>query len=131
MRISFSCVRRSVQVVFALFCLFTGWRFYRYSLWLTGASTVAAVRPPSVEAFLPISALLGFKSFLVTGVFDSIHPAGLVILLAAVGSALLLRRAFCGYICPIGLFSDGLFRLGEGFLPRPSIPRPLEHPGEP
>ncbi|WP_176724137.1 4Fe-4S binding protein [Desulfoplanes formicivorans] len=123
---SLSLARRCVQAGFVLFCLWVGWRFYGFYLWLTGALAVMVPRPPSVEAFLPISGLLGFKSFVLTGEFDPIHPAGLVILLAAVGSALVFRRAFCGYVCPIGCLFDAVHRLSSRFLPCPTLPSWLD-----
>ena len=123
MHISSAFVRRGVQTGFAVFCLFIGWRFYGFYLWLTGVAPVMVSRPPSVEAFLPISALLGLKSFLTTGVFDRIHPAGLAVLLAVMVSALVFRRGFCGYICPVGLISDVLTRLGKGRVPYIALPR--------
>lgn len=126
MRMSLSLVRRGVQAGFVLFCLWVGWRFYGFYLWLTGASTVMVPRPPSVEAFLPISGLLGFKSFVMTGVFDPIHPAGLVILLAAVGSALVFRRAFCGYVCPVGCLFDAVHGLSTRFFPSLTLPSWLD-----
>lgn len=122
MHMSLSLVRRIVQAGFALFCLWVGWRFYGFYLWLTGSSDVMVPRPPSVEAFLPISGLLGLKSFVLTGVFDPIHPAGLVILLVAVGSALMFRRAFCGYVCPIGCLFDAVHRLASRFVPCLTLP---------
>ena len=69
-------------------------------------------RPAAAEAVLPLSALLGLKRFLLTGQYDPIHPAGLTILLVALCTALLSRRGFCGYLCPIGWLSGLLARLG-------------------
>ncbi len=106
-------VQRAVQYGFLLFYLYVGWRFFWYVQWAMGKSEEFAARPPSVEAFLPISALLGAKRLLYTGAFDPIHPAGLTIFLCAVASALLLRRGFCGYLCPVGAASSLLDRLGR------------------
>ena len=72
-----------------------------------------AARPAGVEGFLPISALMGFKDFFLTGQYDPVHPAGLTILLAALGISLLLRKGFCGYICPVGLVSNLLAWAGH------------------
>ena len=70
-------------------------------------------RPSGVEAFLPLSALVGLKAWIATGIFDQIHPAGLVILLAAITVSVLLKRAFCSWICPIGTLSEGLAKIGR------------------
>ena len=76
-------LRRTVQASFALFCLYAGYRFYLFYLWAAGRSETFVPRPPSVEAFLPIGALVNLKRLLLTGQFDPIHPAGLTIFLAA------------------------------------------------
>ena len=54
---------------------------------------------------VPISALLSLKRLALTGEFDPIHPAGLVILMAALTIGLLARKGFCGWICPVGFTS--------------------------
>ena len=99
-------LRRSVQAGFALFCLYAGYRFYLFYLWAAGKSDTYVDRPPSVEAFLPIGALVNLKRLLLTGQFDPIHPAGLTIFLAALLIALTLRKGFCGWICPVGFASN-------------------------
>ena len=104
--------RRIIQLLFCLAVLYTGWQFFTYIQWATGASTTPVTRPASVEAFLPISAFLAAKRLLLTGQYDTIHPAGLTIFLFAVGTGLLLRRSFCGYMCPLGYATGLLHRLG-------------------
>lgn len=105
--------RLLIQSLFALSCVYVGWRFFAFYQWAVGASATPASRPPGVEAFLPISALLGAKQYLYTGMWDRVHPAGLTILLAAVLLSLVFRKAFCGYVCPVGLISGLLERLGR------------------
>ncbi len=104
-------LRRSVQGAFALFCLYAGYRFYQYYLWASSQSDKYVPRPPSVEAFLPISALVNLKRLFLTGQFDTIHPAGLTIFMAALAIGLALRKGFCGWICPVGFASN----LAEAF----------------
>ena len=99
-------LRRTVQASFALFCLYGGYRFYLFYLWAAGGSETYVPRPPSVEAFLPIGALVNLKRLLLTGQFDPIHPAGLTIFMAALLIALTLRKGFCGWICPVGFASN-------------------------
>ena len=106
-------LRLLVHNGFLAFTLFAGYRFYLFYQWAVGRTTAFAARPPSVEGFLPISALLGLKRLLLTGVYDPIHPAGLTILLAAVTIGILLRKGFCGWICPVGAFSNLGERLGR------------------
>jgi polyferredoxin len=104
-------LRRAVQGAFALFCLYAGYRFHQYYLWASSQSDTYVPRPPSVEAFLPISALVNLKRLVLTGQFDTIHPAGLTIFMAALFIGLALRKGFCGWICPVGFASN----LAEGF----------------
>ncbi len=110
-------IRISVQAAFALFCLYCGYRFYYFYLWAIGVSDQYVPRPPAVEAFLPISGLVGLKRFLLSGVYDPIHPAGLTIFIAALLIALLFRKGFCGWICPVGFTSN----LAERFARRIKI----------
>lgn len=99
-------LRTIIQAGFALFCLYAGYRYYLFYLWGTGQSSTYVPRPPSVEAFLPISALVGLKRLILSGHYDMIHPAGLTIFLAALCIGLLLRKGFCGWICPVGFASN-------------------------
>ncbi len=105
-------IRTFVQTGFTLFCIFVGIRFYQYYLWITSRSATVVPRPPSVEAFLPIGALVSLKKLLFTGVYDSIHPAGLTIFLAALAIALIARKGFCGWICPVGFISGLTAKIG-------------------
>jgi len=106
-------LRLIVHNAFLVFTLFVGYRFYLFYLWAIGGSSTYVPRPSSVEGFLPISALLGLKRLLLTGVYDPVHPAGLTILLSALAIGLLLRKGFCGWICPVGAFSNLAERLGR------------------
>ena len=106
-------LRTLVQAGFTLFCLYAGYRFYLFYLWGTGQTSTYVPRPPSVEAFLPISALVGLKRLIVSGQYDMIHPAGLTIFLAALCIGLLLRKGFCGWICPVGFTSNLAEKVGK------------------
>ena len=117
-----------IQACFALFCIYTGYRFYKFHLWATGHTEIYSTRPPSVEGFLPISALLGLKRLILTGKWDEIHPAGLVILIAALTIALFLRKGFCGWICPVGFASNLTERLGKRIRFWDNIPSWLDYP---
>ncbi|MFV0423362.1 4Fe-4S binding protein [Oleidesulfovibrio sp.] len=112
-RITSARLRRTIQLCFALFSIFCGWRFYLYFHWATEQTGIFTPKPPMVEGFLPISALLGAKHFFTTGQWDPVHPAGLTIFFAAIGISLFFRKGFCGYICPIGYFSGLLERTGK------------------
>ena len=124
--------QRIIQSVFLVLCLHAGWQFHRFMVWATGASDVFVPRPASVEAFLPIAALMSLRRLLQTGAWDMVHPAGLAIFLAAIVTAAALRKGFCGYICPVGLISGALNTLGRRLslsrVPGPGIARLLSAP---
>jgi polyferredoxin len=108
-------LRSISQSLFAVFCLFVGVQFYQFYLWATGSATTMVFRPPAVEAFLPLGALVGLKRLWLTGEYDSVHPAGLTIFLAALFLGLFLRKGFCGWICPVGFASNLADRVGKKF----------------
>jgi len=104
----YPALRWGVQILFVLLTLWIGVEFVSYYRQVVGGGPVAAHRPAGVEAFLPISALLGLKRWVLSNRWDDIHPAGLTLLLAFLVGSLVARRAFCSWICPIGTASRGL-----------------------
>ncbi|WP_006717441.1 4Fe-4S binding protein [Desulfitobacterium metallireducens] len=123
-------VRIKVQIAFALVVLLIGIKFFMFVNYITSADSALAVnRPPGVEAFLPISALVSLRAWLGLGIFDTIHPAALVIFLTAIFISLFLKRAFCSWICPIGTLSEGLSLLGQKmFKTNYTLPKWLDYP---
>lgn len=126
-------VRWAVQLAYLAFLALVGWQFTRFSSAVVsaGEGPIGPARPPAVEAFLPISALLGLKRLVLTGQWDEVHPAGLVILLSALATALLARKAFCSWVCPVGTLSRALEWVGRKTLWRrrwPAVPRWLDLP---
>jgi polyferredoxin len=122
-----------VQLGYLAFLLLTGWQFARFAAAVGGAGDgpIDAARPPAVEALLPIAALLGLKRLLLSGTWDEVHPAGLTILLAALTTALLARKAFCSWVCPVGTLSRAMEWVGQKTLWRrrwPRVPRWLDLP---
>lgn len=105
-------LHRSIQYFFMLFYVWVALLFFQYLLWAFGESAYFVSRPPSVDAFLPVGALLAAKRFLYTGEYDFVRPAGLTILFLVVGLAFLLRRSSCGYLCPIGGLTGVVERFG-------------------
>lgn len=99
-------LRRIVQTVFALTAFWIGLRFYTFYRQLAAGAEQVIERPPGVEAFLPISSLMSLKLWIVSGEFNRIHPAGLVLFLVILLTALLLKRGFCSWVCPVGLFNE-------------------------
>jgi polyferredoxin len=98
--------RRIVQVgcLVLVACIgvqFTLWAFAH----LEGRSPVVG-RPPGVEGFLPISALMSLRLWLGGGGLHGVHPAGLAILLGVLVMSFLLPRSFCSHVCPVGTLSE-------------------------
>ena len=125
-RLTPTLLRRGIQGAFAIFLVWVGWNFYLYVQWATGKSQTFTPKPPSVEGFLPISELMAARRLFETGMWDVVHPAGLTLFLAIALMALLFRKGFCGYICPVGLASNLLGRLGERLSLNRNPPRKLE-----
>ena len=106
-------VRIAVQWCFLLFSLHLGFSFYRFVQYFrSGGATPLVARPDGVEAFLPISALVSLKGWFTSGAINTIHPAALVMFLAAVLVSLLLKRAFCSWICPVSTISELFWKIG-------------------
>jgi polyferredoxin len=90
-----------------------GFQFLIYVNQASGNGVVTVLRPPGVEGFLPIGALMGWKLFIQTGIWDPIHPAAMVLLGFAGLISLALRKSFCGWFCPVGTLSEWLWKLGR------------------
>lgn len=120
--------RHFVQAGFLTMVLLIGWQFVR---WVHGleAGRVVGARPPGVEGFLPIAALLSLRHLLATGAAHPVHPAALVILLLAMGLGLLAKKAFCSWVCPVGTLSEMLAALSRRIFRRTlALPRFLDLP---
>lgn len=106
--------RHSIQIVFSLFLLFVGWQFYQfYAHFESLGATPYVEKPPAVEGFLPIGSLVALKVWITTGEFDFIHPAGLILFTFFILSGFLFRKAFCGWLCPVGTVSEFLGMFGR------------------
>jgi polyferredoxin len=106
-------LRNSIQLAIFLVTLGIGIHFFIYFLQVSGDGTITVSRPAGVEGFLPIGALMGWKLFVLTGIWDPVHPAAMVILGFAGLISLTLRKSFCGWFCPVGTLSEWLWKLGR------------------
>ncbi|MBP1647145.1 MAG: putative electron transport protein [Bacteroidetes bacterium] len=122
--------RSAVQYAFALLCIWIGIEFYLFMSWgASGGQESFYPRPPGVEGFLPISALISLKYWMHTGIINTIHPSGLFIVLAIVGVSLVVKKAFCSWLCPVGTLSESLWMLGQKLFRRNwTVPRWLDYP---
>ncbi len=122
-------LRHWVQAFFLALTLYGWYRLYLFVRHFdTGGATPYVPRPESVDAFLPIGALVALKNLVVNGAVDTTHPAALVLFLAIAGSAFLLRRGFCGWVCPVGAVSEGVSRVGAALGGNLSMPPWADRP---
>ena len=103
--------RKIIQYLFLATVVLIGIQFTIFVNQLESGMLPTVTRPPGIEAFLPISSLISLKYWLVTGIVNPIHPAGLIIFLMALTTAVLLKRGFCSWVCPFGLLTEYLNRL--------------------
>jgi polyferredoxin len=107
-------LRRTFQLAFLLLNVWIGVHFYFFVRYYeTGGQTTWASRPPGVEGWLPIAALMNLKAMLATGEVPRLHPAGMFLLIAFLGMSWLARKSFCSWLCPVGTLSEYLWRLGR------------------
>ncbi|MBW2580160.1 MAG: hypothetical protein JRD00_04290, partial [Deltaproteobacteria bacterium] len=70
-------LRNSIQLAIFLVTIGIGIHFFIYFLQASGDGTITVSRPAGVEGFLPIGALMGWKLFVLTGIWDPVHPAAM------------------------------------------------------
>ncbi len=115
-------VRPTVQIGFLVFSLMVGWQFHVFVNWLADPVTRPPERPPSVEAWLPISSLMSLTYSLRTGQVNLVHPAGLVIFSLILGLSIFMGRGFCSWVCPIGTLSEWAHGIGRRLIGRNFVP---------
>ena len=134
-------VRRSAQdrsqrfrhVVQGLFVALNGWIAMQFYFWVRfferGGHGLYLPRPAGVEGWLPIAGLMNTKYLLTTGRIPAIHPAAMFLFIAFVLMSLLLKKAFCSWLCPVGTLSEALWKMGRKFFGRNLLlPRWLDIP---
>lgn len=126
--------RFAIQSLFALICVWIGIEFYLFVKYLETNGVAGSIyRPPGVEGFLPISALMSVYNFFLTGEIHPAHPAGVFILLAILAVSFIFGKSFCSWICPIGFISELIGDFGEKiykklFKRRIKLPKFLDYP---
>ncbi len=107
-------IRFFVQWLFVVLNAWLGAQFY---LWVRyferGGASLNVPRPAGVEGWLPIAGLMNSKYLLLTGHVPVIHPAAMFLFMAFLLMSLLLKKAFCAWLCPIGTLSESLWKLGR------------------
>ncbi|MCP4547188.1 MAG: 4Fe-4S binding protein [bacterium] len=121
-------LRQISQWLTVLVTCVIGWQFTR---WVAGleAGITSGSRPGGVEGFLPIASLVGLRHLFESGEISTIHPAGISLLCLILLIALLLKKGFCSWLCPIGTAAEVLARISHRlFRRRIKLPAPLDYP---
>lgn len=104
-----------VRGAFFVFFIFTCVQLLRFAAWARGTGPYVA-RPEAPAGLLPIGHFTSFFAWVRGGGWDMLLPAGLVIILGAIALSVLLKRGFCGWICPLGSLWEGGALLGRKLL---------------
>jgi len=107
-------VRHIVQWAFVALNLWLGVQFLLWARYFElGGNGAYINRPSGVEGWLPIAGLMNFKYFLSTGQVPAVHPAAMFLFIAFLAMSVLLKKAFCSWLCPVGTLSENLYTLGR------------------
>ena len=122
--------RRVVQLAFATFIV------YVTAVHVAGGESASNLTA-SPEAFCPFGGLETFYRYITSGgtYVPHTHLSNLVVAAAVLVTALLLRSAFCGWICPLGFIQDLIHSfsawLQKRFVPLRKTLRTLTQRGRP
>ena len=106
-------LRAAVQWSIFAVTVWGGIDLYRFVRQIEAGRVPSFTKPLSPEGFLPIGSFMSFKLWVTTGLIDTVHPAGLMLFTAALALSLLLKKSFCGWICPVGTLSELLGTTGR------------------
>lgn len=123
-------IRKAAQWAFVGLNAWIGVQFYLWVRWFErGGAGWRVARPVGVEGWLPIAGLMNLKYFAATGQVPPIHPAAMFLLIAFLLMSVLLKKAFCAWLCPVGTLSESLWKLGRKVFGRNvRMPRWLDIP---
>lgn len=119
-----------VQTLFALLCIWISVEMYLFIQYLESGGTVNFYnRPPGVDGFLPISSMMSFYLFVMTGEIHSAHPAGMFIFFSIVLMSLVIGKSFCSWLCPVGFLSELIGDFGKKiFKKKIKLPKFIDYP---
>jgi polyferredoxin len=122
--------RMFVRGGFLLFFVWTVVQLLRFAAWARGLGPYVP-RPEAVAGILPVGHFTSFFAWVRGGGWDTLLPAGLIIILGAVTLSVLLKRGFCGWICPVGTVWESAALLGRKVVGRTiRLPRWLDIVGK-
>ncbi len=107
-------IRHTIQWAFVAL---NGWMGLQFFLWVRyferGGEGPYVPRPAGIEGWLPIAGLMNTKYLFMTGHVPIIHPAAMYLFLGFLLMSILLKKAFCSWLCPAGTLSENLWKLGR------------------
>lgn len=106
-------LRRTIQFAFLALNLWLGYEFILFVRHFEEPGAPAYPRPAGIEGWLPIAGLMNTKYWIATGMAPAAHPAAAVLIVTFFAISLLMRKAFCSWLCPVGTISEYLWRLGQ------------------
>lgn len=106
-------LRRTIQFAFLALNLWLGYEFILFVRHFEIPGAAAHPRPAGIEGWLPIAGLMNTKYWIDTGMAPVAHPAAAVLIVTFFTISLLMRKAFCSWLCPVGTLSEYLWRLGQ------------------
>jgi Polyferredoxin len=117
-----------VQFVFLTLNILLGAQFF---LWVryfeSHGATMYVDRPSGIDGWLPIAGLINCRYFVATHRISDIHPAALVLFAVFVAVSMLMKKAFCSWLCPVGTMSEYLWKFGRRIFRRNlEVPRWLD-----
>ena len=108
--------QRTRGIVQWLFVGLNVWLGIQFVLWVRycerGGRGLNVPRPAGVEGWLPIAGLMNTKYLLLTGHVPAIDSAAMVLFLAFLLMSVLVKKAFCSWLCPVGTLSEHLWKIG-------------------
>jgi polyferredoxin len=96
-----------------------------------GIAHQMGVNVVGVDALCPFGGVETFWALIAGGTFvQRIAASSVILLVGIIVTALLFRRSFCGYICPLGAVQEFSAKLGNLFFrgKRPQMPAWLDRP---
>ena len=105
---------RSASRMLRLLSLAAVWAFMTYITVLHQKTGGGPGSVPNVHALCPMGGVATLYKVVADGTFiHRIRPSAIILLLGTVVLALVFRRAFCGWICPLGAMQELFATLGR------------------
>ena len=115
-------LRQAFQNFLALSLLFTAIQYTLYLVLLKNNISTSLLRPNIVDAFLPLAGSIEIRGIIEHGYWDNEHPAAVMMLSVVLLTGLLCKRAFCGWICPIGTVCEKIHAIRLKIIPKAYLP---------